>query len=293
MTRLVLFFVSVVLLGTPVFGQSCVWKVSRGESVLYVGGTLHLLRKSDYPLPREFDKAYDASDAVAFEIDMTEMFDPATQVKLARAGQLPAGQTLEKLLSPEVVAMVKKSADAVGIPFVALNRMRPAMAMMAISMTQLARKGVNMQGVDAAYHQRAKKDKRKQLALESFDDQINMLIRLSDTNPDELMKHTIEDLERVGEIMDKIIAAWRVGDRKALNEQFVAEFVKDYPKLYDQVFRNRNLRWMKKFEAYLKTDEVEFVMFGAGHLVGPDGVLKLLEDAGCTLEQIHAGESKN
>ena len=42
--------------------QSSVWKVSKGGNTLYIGGTSHLLRTSDYPLPAEFDLAYAAAD---------------------------------------------------------------------------------------------------------------------------------------------------------------------------------------------------------------------------------------
>ena len=34
--------------------ESAVWKVSKGEDYLYLAGTVHVLRASDYPLPREF-----------------------------------------------------------------------------------------------------------------------------------------------------------------------------------------------------------------------------------------------
>ena len=35
-----------------------IWLVRSGDNVIYLGGTVHLLRPSDYPLPDEFDEAY-------------------------------------------------------------------------------------------------------------------------------------------------------------------------------------------------------------------------------------------
>ena len=50
-----------------------IWKVSSGENVLYVGGTLHVLRQSDYPLPVEFDRAYNNADRLYFETDLEQL----------------------------------------------------------------------------------------------------------------------------------------------------------------------------------------------------------------------------
>src|SRR4030088_2701140 len=49
---------------------SCIWKVSGPEGgTLYLGGSIHALRSTDYPLPRAFNRAFDASSRLIFEID--------------------------------------------------------------------------------------------------------------------------------------------------------------------------------------------------------------------------------
>ena len=40
----------VALLPTVLIAESSVWKVSKGEQSLYIGGTCHILRSADYPL---------------------------------------------------------------------------------------------------------------------------------------------------------------------------------------------------------------------------------------------------
>ncbi len=50
-------------------GQSSVWKISKGAQTLYIGGTCHILRLDDYPLPAEFDLAYAAADKLVLEVD--------------------------------------------------------------------------------------------------------------------------------------------------------------------------------------------------------------------------------
>lgn len=44
------------------FAETSLWRVSKGESELFIGGTIHLLGASDYPLPKEFEAAYKKAD---------------------------------------------------------------------------------------------------------------------------------------------------------------------------------------------------------------------------------------
>ena len=62
--------------------ESSVWKAQKGTSVLYLGGTCHILREADYPLPPEFDRAYKAADILVFETDLGKFQEPETQQKM-------------------------------------------------------------------------------------------------------------------------------------------------------------------------------------------------------------------
>jgi uncharacterized protein YbaP (TraB family) len=66
--------IAVVCLGSVcLFGETSVWKVSNGGNVLYIGGTIHVLRESDYPLPESFNAAFNKSEIIIFE---TSLDDP-------------------------------------------------------------------------------------------------------------------------------------------------------------------------------------------------------------------------
>ena len=44
------------------FSQSSVWKIGKNGNTLYLGGSIHLLRAEDYPLPQEFDATFAKSE---------------------------------------------------------------------------------------------------------------------------------------------------------------------------------------------------------------------------------------
>jgi len=57
---------------------------------VFQGGTFHLLTPADYPLPREYDIAYNASNTLVLETDLEKFRDPAFQPTLRRAGDTVA-----------------------------------------------------------------------------------------------------------------------------------------------------------------------------------------------------------
>jgi len=51
-----------------------VWRVTdTSGNILYLGGSVHALRSTDYPLPPEYARACDASDKLVFEADPAEL----------------------------------------------------------------------------------------------------------------------------------------------------------------------------------------------------------------------------
>ena len=59
--------------------DSAVWQVSSGSNTVFIGGTVHLLRPSDYPLPEEYEQAYQTSSEIYLETDLTAMADISVQ----------------------------------------------------------------------------------------------------------------------------------------------------------------------------------------------------------------------
>jgi len=48
----------------------------------------------------------------------------------------------------------------------------------------------------------------------------------------------------------------------------------------------RNLNWLPQIMDYLKTPETEMVLVGSAHLLGKDGLIKLLKQAGLKITQL-------
>ncbi|PYL04465.1 MAG: TraB/GumN family protein, partial [Verrucomicrobia bacterium] len=57
-----------ILLGAVAADASSVWRVTENNgNVIYLGGSVHGLSSTDYPLPSAYNRAFDASSRLVFE----------------------------------------------------------------------------------------------------------------------------------------------------------------------------------------------------------------------------------
>ena len=82
-----------------------------------------------------------------------------------------------------------------------------------------------------------------------------------------------------------IFRAWRRGDTDALSRMVRDEF-RDFPSLARRLIDQRNQNWVPKIEEYLRSGRTYFVVVGAGHMGGPNGLLSLLRARGYAIEQL-------
>ena len=71
--------------------------------------------------------------------------------------------------------------------------------------------------------------------------------------------------------------AWRSGDTDWLDANLARDMRRDFPGIYRTLLVDRNNAWMPQLEAMASTAEIEFVLVGALHLVGREGLLAQLE----------------
>ena len=80
--------------------------------------------------------------------------------------------------------------------------------------------------------------------------------------------------------------AWRRGNLAQLKAVGITPFKNEFPDIYQTLIVDRNNAWLPKIEAMVKSREVEFVLVGALHLAGDDGLLALLVARGYRVRQL-------
>jgi uncharacterized protein YbaP (TraB family) len=98
----------------------------------------------------------------------------------------------------------------------------------------------------------------------------------------------LKDIHVLKQELDKLVKAWSSGDKEGL-ESIVTRSVSEDKRLvpiYEKLIYDRNRSMASKIEDYLKTKETYFVVVGAAHLVGNQGIIALLKGKEFLVEQL-------
>jgi hypothetical protein len=281
-------FLCALLLVLPgsVWGTTSLWEVRSGGSLAYLGGTCHVLRPADYPLPAEFGRAYNAVQEVVFEADPGQMNTPEVQQMIMAGAIYQDGRTLADVLSPATYNKLKNYCQSRRITFENLTRFKPSILAVTLLTLELQKRGVDAGGVDQFFHEKAVADGKSVEGLETVRQQVDFILNLGQGNEDAFMASCLEDMEQLDEVFDRLIAAWRTGDEATLEALTSTEVREKFPTVYKMLFVDRNRAWLPAIEEYLRTPQKELILVGAGHLVGEDGLLAMLRRRGYQVRKL-------
>ncbi len=275
------------LLSTSALAQSSVWKVSKGDDYLYIGGTVHLLPPSAFPLPPEFEQAYNATDTLVLEAKMPAPDDTAAQTAMIQAMAYSDGRSLSKVLSPEVYQQVSDFFAPYGVQLQQLDGYKPGFIMLQMLALEMMKAQMAGEGVDVYFDKKAQADGKAQAYLETVESQIELLANMGEGYEDAFIQMNLAQFGDFKAYFSAMIDAWRAGDMAKLDELAVQPARELDPVLYQTLFVKRNQAWLPQIQQMFGNTEKELVLVGGGHLAGEHSVLALLKQAGYKVEQLN------
>jgi uncharacterized protein YbaP (TraB family) len=238
-----------------------------------------------YPLSATINKAFADSKTLVEEVDIDETNDPSVMMAALAKAMLTDGKTLDQIVSPAVYAEVKLRAEKSGLPMAALQRMKPWLVAISLMTPTLQAAGFKPElGVDRHFYDRAKALGMKRQALETIAYQLDRFDQLSPKLQEDLLKTTMEDLDTEVSGVKEMAQAWSFGDISSM-EKMTLEALQESPELYQRLLVERNANWIPRVETCLKEKAGCFIVVGAAHLVGPDGLPTLLAKKGYKVTQ--------
>ena len=278
-----------VLFASSSFAKSPVFKITKGEDQLYIGGSIHLLSPNDYPLPAGFQQAFNAAEHVYFETDISQLSSPEVQTKFTSRMTSADGKTLKSVLSKKTYSRLEDFLAERNVPIAAFEQFTPAAASVSLSAFELQRLGLGnpASGVDQYFDLKTRDANKTPLYLESIDEQIGFLDAINAADPNLVIGSTLDGLIDLESTWKEALTAWRAGDIESAGDSLGADSMRsNFPDMYKLLLTDRNNRWLIKIEEMFNSKEIEFVLVGALHLANDDGLIKSLDDAGYTIEQL-------
>jgi len=265
--------------------ESSVWKVSKGNDHVYIGGTVHILPVSEFPLPKEFITAYNDTDTIVLETKLPDPNDLAFQAKMMAQVSYKDGKKLTDVLTKETYQALTEYIAGFGGDINRLAGFKPGFVVTMMAMMEAQRAQIAGDGVDTYFNQLAVKDKKIPEYLESVEFQIEMLANMGKDDAESFVKLSLSQMGEFKSMFNKLLPAWRAGDAKQMAELVIKPMQED-PKSLKALMTDRNKNWIPHIEKMFNDDDKEFVLVGVGHLVGEESVLALLKARGYQVAKI-------
>lgn len=276
-----------LFVATTANASGLAWRVTTADGAcLYLVGTVHAARPDFYPLPAYITDAFDEAAVLVMEVDTTAV-DPAAAARFGRDnGTLTDGRTLEDLLGTKDWRRTSEWARQLGVPQHRLSRMRPWLAAVTLVSLEIRRMGLDSAlGMEMHLATRAVERDMPIVELETLVEQLSALSNLSLKAETAFLKQSLTTPEEFESSVNTIVDSWLAGDADAMRI-VLEDSYEDAQEVYDAVMRARNLRWLPAIERMLASDQVHFVAVGALHMVGEDGLVRLLEERGYNVERL-------
>ncbi len=261
------------------------WKVQSPQNTIYLAGSIHVLQERHYPLHHVFDDAFNKSSRVIFEVDLDELSSPLAQMHMVKKGLYLNGETLVSVLSPESYAIAKGNLTTLGLKIENFHRMKPWMTATAVMALELQKLGFeSAYGVDRHFFEKAQATGKAIQELETVEFQLDLFAKLSASMQEKFLLQTLEELKNLGTQVSEMVKAWKKGNVQELETLLAG--MDEYPELNQAIVINRNHDWLPHVEEALQETEPVFIVVGALHLLGKEGLVAILKEKGYEVQQL-------
>ncbi|WP_163132649.1 TraB/GumN family protein [Agarivorans sp. Alg241-V36] len=269
---------------SQIAAEPSLWLASKDQQQIYLFGSIHLGSDELYPLPKPFIDAFEHSERLVIEMDVSAISSSDQQL-LQRASQLPSGENLADKISPDYLEQLELRSQQLGISPAIFDNMQPWYVAVVLSQLQMQALGFEPElGLDLHFIQRAQQSQLAIHQLESFADQIEALSSLASIQVP-LLEQTLDDFEQVPSLFNQLVSHWNNGENQKLlallNDDPMFQHDAEY--VLDKLLFERNRKWMQQLATLSDTS---FVVVGAMHLYGEQGLLDELKKLGYSIREV-------
>lgn len=270
---------SVLLMGSA--QASLLWKITSDElpQPSYLFGTIHLICEQDFFMDERIETALAESDALVKEIDLSS---PEIMLRLQQLMVNTGGPYLQEYLSADQLAVIDEYfTENFGAGLAQLGVLKP----LALSSMVLT---AGLPCTDIKSYEMELADLAEQhdlaiLELESVDFQMQIFDDIPLEDQVAWLWQGIAEEQESQRVFQTMVDAYVAEDLDKL-----LEAMRQDPQMmeyFDVLLNERNHNWIAPIREMIHAQQV-FIAVGAGHLPGEQGVIRLLEEAGYTVEPV-------
>ncbi|HEY9060743.1 MAG TPA: TraB/GumN family protein [Pseudobacteroides sp.] len=268
------------------------WKVSDADSTVYLLGSIHIADSSTYPFSKDILNAFQTSDILVLEADMTKSTQNEEIQYMQQKMVYQDDNTLDKNIPEELYTRFVEMLKPHGIPEAIVKKYKPWSAALLVQNLTLAQSNMDASlGIDLFFTSKATNNKEI-IEIEGIKFQADLLDSFSNELQIKFLSGVLGTEQETKEQVESVkgmLRAWKEGNMSDLEKFFESgnDSSKEIKEFNEKLFTSRNNNMTKKVKEYLAdpSKKTYFVVVGAGHMIGETGIATQLK-SGYTVEQI-------
>jgi uncharacterized protein len=258
----------------PVDADPALWVVKDDDTIIYLFGTIHILKPGLTWFDEAVKQAFDKSDALV--VEMIEPSDEEAVKGVLAFAVDKKGKSLRGRLNTEQRKIYDAALIKLQTPAGELDSLKPWYGSVIIEMSDLKARGYDLEsGVEVDLTKAAAAAKKQIVGLETFSEQMGLFDSVSEKSQIELLITAAKSVAEQSDEMDQLVDRWAKSDPEGL-----AKMMNDglpEGELRTALLTKRNANWAAWISRRLTKPGTIFVAVGAGHLSGKDSVQAMLK----------------
>lgn len=270
--------------------QGLFWKLKTGKAEIYFLGSIHIVPQRIYPLRDEIYKAFDGSDNLVVEIDITAVDQESLAMDFASRGQYAQGDSIRNHITEKLANTIDEMLEEYGMSLDIFGNLKPWYLSQVITIMEIANMGYSTDlGIDLHFLNKANDGGKTILELETIEDQIDLLSGMPEDIQILQLEQLVHQMRYLRLQLNTMVNSWMAGKTDIIERMTSYDYMdnaEDYAPVYDAMFTNRNIKMAEKIAVMAEQGGTYFIIVGAGHYVGKNNVLQLLQEKGFSIEKL-------
>jgi hypothetical protein len=266
----------------PMAQSSLLWKIE-GQGIKkgsYIFGTMHLIEKEYFIFPPKLENLVKKSDLLVMELaGMPNQLEALNLLKLKEGSFFDyfTPQQTDSILRWAKSEM-KMSEESFRTT---ISKMKPfVLVQMAVQLHFIGK----TESYELSFEKIAHDNKVEIKGLETIAEQMSIFDNLSKEQQSEMVMEGIRNIDQTIKMtadMEKLYTRQNIDSLFIMIQKEGGTISEEMSNFIDK----RNENWIPKIKTLI-ADKKTFIALGAGHLGGPNGVIRLLQKEGYTLTPI-------
>lgn len=260
------------------------WEIQSGDATVYLFGSIHMADKALYPMSEHVEKAFEASDVLGVEADISDIGAIQSTIPLM---MYEGDETVYDHLSEEGIVKFEAICEELNLKPQLFQKFRVWAVGSNLMSLQLAKSPYSAEdGVDLYFINKAKEMAKEVVELEGVSMQLELINEFTDYEQEVTFLSTLGTTEETVADFEVMYNHYLSADVEQMtNFLFDPEAAAFEDNVEDKLLRDRNIGMADKIESYLQTDKTYFVVVGVAHYLGDESVIRYLEDKGYTINR--------